>query len=261
MPTIVFSCHFSHHSSECSEPQRPGRETSIGESDDPYYVNCMVNAGMFTDPRGMHRYASPSAGLQLDSRGTRIGLTNSQAEPLTEEYLLTYCMYSFQMKMSKTLIAKVTTSIVTPPDESWFLWIAKHPPLYSAILFVSAVCINRRQRLHNSEALYFYRFQTIRLAHEVLSLGSDEEKTSDEMIMVGVITLYYTIPRSIFGLEYETHLKGIEQMIAARGGIANLTGVLARWLERLYGPWSEGFDYSDFEDAVLADRVQKLGRT
>jgi hypothetical protein len=149
---------------------------------------------------------------------------------------------------------------MTSPNESWYPWISNHPPLHSATLFVSAVCINRRKRLHNFEALYFYRLQTIQLAHEVLHLGTDEDKTSDEMIMVGLIMLYYTISRSICWPEYEAHLRGIQQMVAARGGIRNLNAVVAGWLERLYGPWSLGFDCSDFQDAIIADQIQMMGK-
>jgi hypothetical protein len=106
--------------------------------------------------------------------------------------------------------------------------------------------------------LYYYRLQTIRLAHEVLRFGTEEEMITDEMIMVGLIMLYYTISTSICWKEYEAHLRGIEQMVAARGGVSELNAVVAEWLERVYGPWTRGFEYGHFGDAVLADLMQKL---
>jgi len=49
--------------------------------------------------------------------------------------------------------------------------------------------------------------------------------------------------------EYETHLRGIHQMINVRGGIQNLgmKGQLSRWLMYYcHGPWSEGWEEGHF---------------
>ena len=45
--------------------------------------------------------------------------------------------------------------------------------------------------------------------------------------------------------EYETHLRGIHQMIKVRGGLKNLgmQGMVKNWIGICYGPWLEGFSF------------------
>jgi hypothetical protein len=48
--------------------------------------------------------------------------------------------------------------------------------------------------------------------------------------------------------EYETHLKGINQMLKVRGGIKELglRGMVKNWLAICHGPWSEDWEYGHF---------------
>lgn len=89
--------------------------------------------------------------------------------------------------------------------------------------------------------------------------GTVEEKTSDEMIMVAVILLYFSIAPNVGWKEYEIHLRGIQQMIVIRGGIEmlNMGGVVGGWLRRIFGPWSEGFEYDHFREALAEEEREE----
>ena len=155
---------------------------------------------------------------------------------------------------------EVLTIVEKFPSESWLQYAFNHPPLFLATLFVSAVYTHRRENILDDAALYFYRLQTIKLANEVLWTGTEDEKTSDEMIMVAVILLYFTVCPDVCWKEYSTHMKGIQKMVNARGGVEHLgmNGIPGKWLDFVFGPWSQGFQYREFSEMVVRDEKDLL---
>ena len=137
---------------------------------------------------------------------------------------------------------------LTSPRLGWLQFAVRHPPLFHATLLSSAVHLNRRKRLKDPSALLFYKLQVIRHANEVMRNGTVDEKSSDEMIVTALCLLYFDINGEVRVEEYMVHLRGIEMMLAVRGGMESLgmRGMVRNWLKVCHGPWSPGFAEGGF---------------
>lgn len=69
------------------------------------------------------------------------------------------------------------------------------------------------------------------------------EQTSDEMIIVALVLLYFDPKEEVCTREFGVHLRGIEKMVEVRGGVGvlGMRGIVSNWLGICYGPWSEGW--------------------
>jgi hypothetical protein len=136
----------------------------------------------------------------------------------------------------------------TSPRLGWLPFAITHSPLFHATLLTSAVHLNRRKPLKDPSALLFYKVETIRHANELMNYGTLEEKCSDEMITTALCLLYFDINGEIKADEYMVHLRGIERMLAVRGGVDTLgmRGIVRNWLGVCHGPWSPGYTEGGF---------------
>jgi hypothetical protein len=86
----------------------------------------------------------------------------------------------------------------------------------------------------------------------MMNYGTIEDKSSDEMIITALCLLYFDINEEVKVNEYMVHLKGIERMVAVRGGAEKLgmRGMVKNWLGVCHGPWSPGFEEGGFSEST-----------
>ncbi|PVH82202.1 hypothetical protein DL98DRAFT_570745 [Cadophora sp. DSE1049] len=132
------------------------------------------------------------------------------------------------------------------PRIAWLPFALEHTAFFYATLLTAAVHLNRRRKIRDPSALYWFKVQTIKHANENMNIP--EKAATDEMIMVALILLYFNIGGANVE-EYEIHLKGIHQMLQVRGGAENLgmRGMARNWLAICWGPWREGWQYGQFK--------------
>ncbi|KAL2070500.1 hypothetical protein VTL71DRAFT_13526 [Oculimacula yallundae] len=135
------------------------------------------------------------------------------------------------------------------PDSSRMAWLPfalEHKAFFYATLLTAAVHLNRRRKIRDPSALYWFKIQTIKHANE--NMNDPEKSATDEMIMVALILLTFNIGGANVE-EYEVHLRGIHQMLKVRGGIHRLgmRGMAKNWLAICQGPWREGWEYGMFK--------------
>ncbi|KAH9219513.1 hypothetical protein DL95DRAFT_358694 [Leptodontidium sp. 2 PMI_412] len=132
------------------------------------------------------------------------------------------------------------------PRIAWLPYALEHTAFFYATLLTAAVHLNRRRKIRDSSALYWFKVQTIKHANE--NMGIPEKAATDEMIMVALILLYFNIGEANVE-EFEIHLRGIHQMLNLRGGMEKLgmRGMVKNWLSVCWGPWREGWEYGQFK--------------
>lgn len=74
---------------------------------------------------------------------------------------------------------------------AWLQFAIEHTAFFYATLLTAAVHLNRRRKIRDSSALYWFKVQTIKYAN--LNMDVPGEAATDEMIMVALILLYFNV--------------------------------------------------------------------
>lgn len=133
------------------------------------------------------------------------------------------------------------------PRICWLPEAVHDPALLYATFLAAAVHMNRMVRNRYLNLAIWIKIETLRLLNDNLW------RANDEALLSILIMLFFTIDGNDF-TEYETHLRGINQMVKLRGGVQNLgiRGQLTTWLAYYcHGPWSP--DWEDGHFRYLCD--------
>lgn len=169
-------------------------------------------------------------------------LPETAGEPVPKELLIRY----YIERLAPWLCYLDDSLAPDGPRIAWLPFALEHTAFFYATLLTAAVHLNRRRKMRDPSALYWFKVQTIKHANENMSIPG--KAATDEMIMVALILLYFNIGEANVE-EYEIHLKGIHQMLKVRGGAENLgmRGMARNWLAICWGPWREGWQYGQFK--------------
>ncbi|KAH7355131.1 hypothetical protein BKA65DRAFT_535415 [Rhexocercosporidium sp. MPI-PUGE-AT-0058] len=190
-----------------------------------------------------------ASGLKYNSPPVPIGgldpfsvLPETTGEPVPKQLLIRY----YIERLAPWLCYLEDNLSPESPRIAWLLYALEHKAFFYATLLTAAVHLNRRRKIRDPSALYWFKVQTIKHANENMNIP--EKAATDEMIMVALILLYFNIGEANVE-EYEIHLRGIHQMLKLRGGADKLgmRGMTKNWLAVCWGPWREGWEYGQFK--------------
>lgn len=77
------------------------------------------------------------------------------------------------------------------PRIAWLPYALEHTAFFYATLLTAAVHLNRRRKLRDLSALYWFKVQTIKYANENMNIP--DKVATDEMVMVALILLYFNV--------------------------------------------------------------------
>ncbi|KAK0119672.1 hypothetical protein ONS95_011109 [Cadophora gregata] len=190
-----------------------------------------------------------ASGLKYNSPSVSIGgldpflvLPETSGEPVPKQLLIRY----YIERLAPWLCYLDDGLSKDGPRIAWLPYALEHTAFFYATLLTAAVHLNRRRKIRDPSALYWFKVQTIKHANENMKIP--ETAATDEMVMVALILLYFNIGGADVE-EYEIHLKGIHQMLKVRGGAESLgmRGMAKNWLAICWGPWREGWEYGQFK--------------
>ncbi|KAH7411177.1 hypothetical protein BKA64DRAFT_638819 [Cadophora sp. MPI-SDFR-AT-0126] len=112
-------------------------------------------------------------------------LPETAGEPVPKELLIRY----YIERLAPWLCYLDDSLAPDGPRIAWLPFALEHTAFFYATLLTAAVHLNRRRKMRDPSALYWFKVQTIKHANENMSIPG--KAATDEMIMVALILLYF----------------------------------------------------------------------